>query len=137
MKVITRDQVAKALDEVVAKAVKKHGPDVNYFDVVHAINPATFLTTGDAYAACQYVVEDRKGRPHPGCIAGQVLDRLGVDIDGLDGHGTMYGIVHLIEAQGFQFEPDALVLLNKAQKRQDDRETWVQAVAVAKQAVFL
>jgi hypothetical protein len=89
--------------------------------------PEELVTDG---ASCFYVHGDA-----PGCLVGQVLNRLGVpltDMERYEGTGAYSLLPHVVELTG---DPDAAddvaTALTEAQYQQDQGVTWSKALELA------
>lgn len=115
---LTTDSVISVLDELVQEA----GEDFVYRGV------------------CKYVKNDE-----PSCLVGKVLAKAGVPLERLEaadraewgGGQSADVLLNNLRAEGVvNFEgDDVAVLLQAAQSRQDNRNTWAKAVSLAKAKV--
>lgn len=131
----TREQVVNVLDQI----VEEYGPDYSYSKRYVEI-------TGSDYAGfedCQYFVEGR-----PGCIVGEVLHRLNVEIDPRlnfawnSPWNASYGGPNSGEQRAtaadeaknitLLFDDGATAVLTEAQRMQDEQHTWGESVDRAK-----
>lgn len=85
----------------------------------------------DHTARCIYFNDDG-----PVCIVGQVLHRIGVTLEDLGGPQSDATFMTLCEYSPLvagRFTQDARVLLDRVQYRQDESETWREALAYGRE----
>jgi hypothetical protein len=130
---LTQENVLDALE----KAVEEKGEDFIY---VNNEGHSSRNKFGEAAAImCHYVHYD-DGTPIAGCIAGNVLNRLGVSLDILSEKETQPIRIVLSELMDEEvvtlaFDSKVSLLLSTAQCAQDGGQTWGDALKEAKNAV--
>jgi hypothetical protein len=119
---LTDEKIMETLKAVVAES-----PDKVYAAPEHMVS--LDYSGQPTSMTCFYVHTDENGdRPTPGCLVGQVLNRLGVELDYLaDREGTGADAL----GSGLGISVDARTLLAIAQDRQDHGSTWGKALADA------
>lgn len=124
---LTRDLVKKALEAAVAERGSGY--------VYKPENPP-MRRSFDGGTMCYYVHSDKDGREFPGCIAGNVLHRLGVTLHELKQHETT-AVSSILENSDSDIEwsYDSRHILDAAQSNQDAGDPWGVAVANALGAV--
>ncbi|MGN7135825.1 hypothetical protein [Streptomyces pseudogriseolus] len=84
----------------------------------------------DDLMSCFYVHRDEDGTELPGCIVGQVLNRLGVELDRLkelEGLGASSVIDQTTEGVSYAVK----TFLRDVQRKQDRGRTWIESVRQA------
>lgn len=120
---ITDDQIMATLAEVVGEA-----PETVYASPEHMIDAAT--TNGNTNGeTCFYVhrpAPGTDGDAQPGCLVGQVLNRLGVPLDELAEHEAR-GADYVMTQLGIGTDQTRDALCN-AQSIQDSGKPWSDAL---------
>jgi hypothetical protein len=128
---LTEENVLDALE----KAVEEKGEDFIYVNNEGHSSRNKFGET--AAIMCHYVHYD-DGTPIAGCIAGNVLNRLGVSLDALSDYETQpikTVLINLTDAEEVTFDSKVSLLLSNAQCAQDGGQTWGDALKAAKNAL--
>ncbi|MYR95440.1 MULTISPECIES: hypothetical protein [unclassified Streptomyces] len=114
---ITDEKVMQVLKEVVAE-----NPDRVYDAPEHQLT--------DDSTTCFYVhTDDLTGEPvSPGCLVGQVLNRLGLPLHRLE-ELEGYDAPQAVTALGLPVSGRTLRVLGQAQQFQDSGKTWGEAYA--------
>lgn len=103
-----------------------------------------FTPSSSFMGGCLYVHRDGEyGDKIPGCLVGNIFNRLGIDIYGkygllpsqMDYIGDALEVITAMSHQGITFDEKSCDFLLYAQRQQDAGSTWGESLAVAKQIV--